>query len=280
MAELIIADKDLLSDSLKIYEDAAHQYPPKKIFAMVSGGSDSLTALHVALALDIPLDGIMHCVTGCGIKETSQFCRKVANELNLKYYEPNAGKDWEEYVLRKGFFGKGVHAHSFAYHICKHGPITKQIAKMRLYRRNYNILLLNGARILESANRKKNFTDPINIDSASKQTIWVNLIHNWSKHQCMQFLNDLNVKINPVTSLLHKSGDCYCGTMQTDEEREEASYWFPEFGRYLDEVEQHVFDHGFTWGWGENMPEGFKLSGKHHKFQPMCHHCSANEDVI
>lgn len=266
----------LFSRSQEIIDQAIADYQPYAIVMMFSGGDDSLTTYHVARALDIPITHFLHGVTGTGIPQTTEFARQIGEQSKLIYIEANAGKAYEEYVWRKGFFGRGEQAHTMAYHVLKNEWFEKALSQhIRRGKHGRNILLINGARWQESNNRERMKTNPIRRGRKNGPNIWVNLINDWTKHDCQQFLRDY--ERNPVTELLCRSGECMCGTMQSQEQRQEAAYWFPEWGRWLDELDQAVKEkHG--WGWGEPTPSWIKplkagqiaLPG----FLPMCHSCS------
>jgi len=282
--------KGLLDKSLKIYRDAEKKFKPDAVVSMVSGGNDSAVAYHVAKEIGIPMDYIIHLNTGTGIQETTDFVRSYYGNQPVEYLEANAGDAYEKYVRRKGFFGRGFIAHTYAYHILKAGPLQKVISKhIRKGKRGVKVLLLNGARADESANRKINLPDVFNIDPSQNGNIWVNIIHHWSKEDCKEYLRTRDVKINPVTKNLCRSGECMCGTMQSDEDRYEASLLYPKWGEWLDNLQDEVVKK-FPWKWGREQPDWYKdlskgqmgIFGEHekysHQFQPMCVDCKVNSN--
>src|SRR6478736_5964417 len=138
---------DYIESSREIFNKAVLDYQPYAIGLMLSGGDDSMTALHVCKQLDIKLDFIMHGVTGTGIKQTHEFVLSVVSKEKAKYIEANAGTAFEDYVLRKGFFGVGEDAHTMSYHVLKWTAFRREISQnIRHRKRNRKILLINGAR--------------------------------------------------------------------------------------------------------------------------------------
>lgn len=259
--------------SQEIVLKAIADYKPYAIVLMLSGGDDSMTALMMAKYLNIPFTHIMHGVTGTGIQETYEFVKTVVEKEGAKYIEANAGDAYIKYVMRKGFFGKGLSAHAFSYHILKQDYFEAAISKhIRQRTPGRKILFINGARQSESENRKKNLIDPIKITKRRPNDVWVNIIHYWDKHECLSFLNGEGIKRNPVSIKICRSGECMCGTMQSKEDRIEASCIFPKWGKWLDELEKVVKEkHDF--GWGENMPKP-KDYRQLDLFQPMCVGCT------
>ena len=224
----------------------------------------------IARELGIKIDLVMHGNTRCGIPQTSQFVRDYYGAMG-EYVEADAGTAYEEYVLRKGFFGKGIAAHGFAYRILKATPFRKAVSKhIRQGKRNVRVMLINGARKDESENRQKHL-QPFRRDPASPNNIWVNAIHNWTQEDRDQYLRDRCTPINPVARELCRSGECMCGTMQTDQERGEAAAIYPEWGKWLSDLEDEARRlHGF--GWGEPFPRADKRQAGF-DFQPMCKDC-------
>ncbi len=259
-----------IQSSADIISNAVDLIKPDYIVSMVSGGKDSAASHEIAKCLGLKIDLIIHGYTRTGIPQTTQFVKDHYGNQGPDLAIADAGSAYEDYVLRKGFFGKGISAHGFSYRILKAGPFRKVIsAKIRQRKRNVKIMLLNGARKDESANRQAHL-QVMRADPAAPGNVWVNIIHDWSQEDRDKFLEKQNVCINPVATQLCRSGECMCGTMQTQGERLEAASIYPEWGTWLDDLESEVISrHGF--GWGVN----FKRKNKPiQTFQPMCTDCN------
>ncbi len=258
-----------LESSLKILRRAMTEFSPTHVISMVSGGKDSAASDQAARELGVKIDFVMHGNTRCGIQETSQFVRDVYGAKG-EMVEADAGSSYEDYVLRKGFFGKGIGAHAFAYRVLKAQPFRKAVSKhIRQGKRDVRILLLNGARKDESENRQKHL-QVWRRDPASPGNVWVNLIHDWSQDDRDAYLASRKTPINPVAKALCRSGECMCGTMQSDEERREAAILYPAWGSWLSELEREAMRlHGF--GWGAPFPKRDRRQTE--LFQPMCKDC-------
>lgn len=259
-----------LTSSWEITHKAIEDFRPTHIVSMVSGGKDSAASDQAADELDIKIDFRMHGHTGCGIQESTDHVRNYYGRIG-EYVEADAGTAYEDYVLRKGFFGKGIAAHGFAYRVLKATPFRKAISReIRHGKRDVRVLLLNGARKDESENRKKHL-QPYRQDPASPGNLWVNVIHDWSAEERDEYLELRQTPINPVAIQLCRSGECMCGTMQTHGERKEAASLYPKWHEWLTALEREAYGlHGF--GWGEMAPKSRKLI-QEDQFQPMCSDC-------
>ena len=262
----------IINSSASILRAAIEQFAPTHIVSMVSGGKDSAASDQIARELGVRIDFVMHGNTRCGIPETSRFVQDTYGRLG-DYVEADAGTAYEDYVLRKGFFGKGVAAHAFAYRVLKATPFRKAVSKhVRKGKRDVRVMLINGARKDESENRRKHL-EVWRQDPASPGNIWVNLIHDWSQSDRDAYLTSRNTPINPVAKALCRSGECMCGTMQDKGERLEAAVLYPAWGQWLAALEMEAKAlHGF--GWGDPFPKA-RDQRQGDLFQPMCKDCLA-----
>lgn len=252
---------DRLKESLEIYDRAMIDYKPYAVVLMLSGGDDSLLCERIVNELGISIDYIIHGVTGTGIFETQQFVREIAKNSGFKYAEANAGDAYEKYVMRKGFFGKGNDAHAKAYHILKAQPFRTAIShNIRKGVKGRYILLLNGVRVDESENRADKLGDnPYNIDPAAPKNIWTNLVHYWTTKERDEYLSANNIKRNPVSILLNRSGECLCGSMQTMATGLQAAKFFPTWGKWWLDIRKRVIAR-FPWDWSQNINQ-YHLKG-------------------
>ncbi|KQT50317.1 hypothetical protein ASG47_19630 [Devosia sp. Leaf420] len=260
-----------ISESAEILRQAIDTFSPTHIVSMVSGGRDSAASDQVARELGVKIDLVIHGNTRCGIPETSAFVNDTYGAMS-DLVVADAGTAYEDYVLRKGFFGQGIAAHGFAYRILKATPFRKALSRaIRQRRRGVRILLINGARQDESENRQKNL-QVWRQDPAAKNNIWVSLIHGWSQTDRDAYLDSRATPINPVATQLCRSGECMCGTMQSVAERREASVLYPKWGQWLNELEKEAIErHGF--GWGEDFPNPKVMGEQLSLFAPMCKDC-------
>lgn len=267
---------ELLESSKEIINRAISEYKPYAVGVMLSGGDDSMATLHVCHELGIKLDFIMHGVTGTGIKETHQFVLSVVSKEKAKYIEANAGTAYEDYVLRKGFFGVGEDAHTYSYHVLKWTHFRREASlQLRHRKRNRNILFINGGRQQESQARLSKFKNPIKKIGSN---IWVNVINLWPNNAPTTYLEGNGIERNPVSRNICRSGECNCGTTLKPGDRVEIGYFYPAWRKWIDDLERRVRENGFDWGWAEAMPLGIHLErkGQLNMFTPMCSSCIVN----
>lgn len=268
----------IIEQSREIINKAVKDFKPRAIVFMFSGGDDSLTAYHVCKELGIKFDFVIHGNTRTGIEETFEFVQKETERNKDRLLVADAKNSYVDYVLRKGFFGSGIDAHSYAYHVLKADHFRKVVSKhLRQRKRNYPIIFLNGARRNESENRMKTMKSPYRCDPASKNNIWVNAINDSHKHECLDYLEGNGIQRNPVSKKICRSGDCLCGTMQSKGDRNEAAFFFPKWGKWLDDLENEVLKK-FPWRWGENINKRhhMEMKGQMNLFEPMCQGCKVN----
>lgn len=259
-----------LESSAAILRGAIEAHSPHFIVSMVSGGRDSACSHAVALELGVKIDLVIHGYTRTGIPQTTAFVKDQYGSGGPELIIADAGTNYEDYVLRNGFFGVGRGPHNFAYHVLKHRPFRAAIsANLRKRRRGVRILLIGGVRKYESANRMK--LPAMRADPEQAGNVWVNICHEWSAEERDAYLKSRGVSINPVAVQLCRSGECMCGTMQDARDRAEASALYPEWGQWLDRLETEVrAKHGF--GWGEKYPTK-RAANQPDLFEPMCVGC-------
>lgn len=269
---------DMLRESMDIVQRAIIEHQPYAVCLMLSGGDDSITALKVALMLGVKIDYIIHGVTGTGLKDVRKYVHKVAELCGIKLIEANAGTAFEDYVKRKGFFGVGSSAHSFSYHILKVNPFDRAISKyIRRNKPNRKILLLNGVRVDESENRADNYGD--NPYRELRGNIWVNIVHWFSKKQCLDLLEAENFERSPVAIHLGRSGECNCGTMQNEAGRIACANYDPEWGEWMTSIRKYCIAK-FGWDISQNPKKAViaEMNAKTDRldsFMPMCVGCKA-----
>lgn len=278
------ANNQLLQESAEIVNKAIIDNDPYAIVLMLSGGDDSITALLAAIMCGIKIDFIVHGVTGTGLPAVRLYVAEIAAKYGIKIIYADAGTAFEDYVMRKGFFGRGKDAHKYSYHILKDNPFGKAISKyIRKGVKGRKIILLNGIRVDESDNRADNFGDnPYRWQDSSPNNLWVNIIHWFTKHNCLELLAGEDFKRSPVAIELGRSGECNCGTMDSEADRIAAYKFDPVFGERMMKLRKAVVQK-FGWDIGQQPNKKVIAEMKAANllipdFMPMCVGCKANKN--
>lgn len=248
------------------------QYNPRYIISMFSGGHDSLVATHIA-SKHPNFSFALHINTGIGIEQTREFVRHTCSEWNIELREYKATENtkadgspdpvyYENLVLDYGF--PGPHGHQMMYNKLKERQLRRVMRDLKL-KRSDKVVLVTGVRSQESMRRLRNIKDPLQIDG---KKLWVAVIHDYSKRQVNDYIQQNNLTRNPVVDMLHMSGECLCGAFAHKGELDEIKFWFPDMGAYIEDLERRVIDAGFPWGWEQGPPTWWKGVKHGQKFLP------------
>lgn len=255
-------------------EDAIREHRPSAIFGLFSGGHDSLTCTHIA-SLVPGFTAAVHINTGIGVNQTRDFVRETAKCQGWRLLEYKAAEnvkadgtpdpqDYRAIVLKHGFPGPGQHF--MMYSKLKERQL-RRVVRDHKKTRNDRIMFIAGCRNQESERRMRN-TKPVDRQGS---VIWVNPIHDFSKHDCHSVMAYACLRRSPVVDLIHKSGECLCGSFAKPGELAELKCWFPDTAKEIETLQQEVkAQHG--WGWGERPPRKCGLQ-KGQTEMPLCHNC-------
>lgn len=241
-----------------LLNSAIEQYNPRYVIAMFSGGHDSLTAAHIA-SQHPRFSFALHINTGIGIEQTRDFVRQTCKDwgVGLREYKATENtradgspdpQDYEQIVMAEGF--PGAFAHRYMYSKLKERPLRMAIRDLGLGR-GERVLLVTGVRSQESVRRMAH----VSVIQEDGARVWVAPIHEYNKRDVNEYIARHGLRRNPVVDMLHMSGECLCGAYAHPGEKKEIAFWFPEMGKYIDDLERRVNDAGFPWGWEEGPPD-------------------------
>lgn len=178
----------------------------RDVLALVSGGHDSLAAMHVAhRSPDVSLDGVAHINTGIGIDDIRNFVRERAEDLGLAFHEVGAPEshnpvitkyryETEEYmhlIERYGFPGPA--AHRWMYLNLKEKPLQRWLAD---HYPDREVVLVSGVRRHESRDRMENVAADGRQDFLGCPT--VSPIADWTGLDVCRYRRELELPMNPV----------------------------------------------------------------------------------
>jgi 3'-phosphoadenosine 5'-phosphosulfate sulfotransferase (PAPS reductase)/FAD synthetase len=243
-------------------------------WAMFSGGDDSLAAALVA-ARARTFRGCLHIDTGIGVPETQSFvietCRAQGWPLDI-YRAKEYGQDYAELAVKYGFPGPA--AHFRMYIRLKERALDAFVREHKHYRLN-RIVLSTGARATESE-RRVGHAERVRRDGCK---VWANPIFAWSKFDCLDTISAAGVPRNPVVELLHKSGECLCGSFAKPDELKELRCWYPKVAAHIDAIAERVKAAGHrACVWGQRPPRERKRQpaardSAGRRVGPLCQQC-------
>lgn len=232
-----------------------------------SGGNDSNTLAHLMRGY---ATHAIHANTGIGIEATRQFVRDTAAEWNLPLIEkhPPPGSTYREQVIEHGFPGPGFHYKM--YQRLKERGLDAARHDLGVARSHTKcVMYIAGRRRQESKRR-----EDVPLHEADGSVIWASPIAMWTSLDLNTYREmHPDVPHNPVTDLMHMSGECVCGSYAAEGEREQLEFWFPELLAEIAALEKEVRAAGHEeprciWGWGANSDERPSRTGR------MCSSCT------
>mgnify|MGYP000849661548 CR=1 FL=1 len=220
--------------------DGIDEMKPSRIYAMFSGGHDSLCSTHLAATLP-DFAGVVHCNTGIGIEATRDYVRDTCERFDWPLHELHADREYEDLVIERGGFPSGPKSHNSMLFYLKEKPLRKFIQEVKEHRTD-RIGLVTGIRKGESVRRMAaKISVPVKKDGVK---IWINPILDWSDREKNAYMKEHDLPRNQVTDLLHRSGECLCGALARREELQGILDWFPEEGQRILNLEKRCKDEG------------------------------------
>lgn len=280
-----------INDFTEIINGAVKKYNPSKVLVGFTGGSDSLTLLHLMIESGIPFQPFF-CNVGIGIHEQWEFIREYCKLMNLDLIEQSVVyKTYKQMVIANGFPGPAMHTIFFR-------NLKEKSIRHINNRFNKDTIVVSGVRVSESQKRKINVSKPFQVIDGIR---WVSPIMNWDEDDKDEFLEDRKIEKSPVSKSFGMSGECLCGAYSVKGEKEKLKECgFTRACAAIENLEKTLFDIGFTWGWDDPLPKGkeynrimesiypgiseLKLAKKESKegpnlFNPMCHKCTVNHEI-
>jgi 3'-phosphoadenosine 5'-phosphosulfate sulfotransferase (PAPS reductase)/FAD synthetase len=253
----------VIGAALRVIDDAVREYDPSHVFALFSGGHDSLTATAIT-AKHPAFTAAVHINTGIGIEETREFVRVTCSREGWPLIELHPDAKIYEDLIREHGFGHGPKAHSRYYYWLKQRQMRRLVREHKRHR-NDRIVLTTGIRRAESTRRSlSGIAQHIDRRGAS---VYVNPILEWTGADCSDFIEAEGLARNPVVDRLHRSGECLCGAMFAKGERQEVFFWQPEIRERIERLEAECGP-----GWGVTKPA---IHREQMAFLPLCQSCEA-----
>lgn len=283
-----IADK--LNRAVARVSEAVEEFSPVAVFALFSGGNDSLAATYASSRSPM-FTAAVHINTGIGVEATREFVRSTcslrgwplreykAMECTFSDGTPNP-QNYESICLENGFPGPG--AHRFMYVKLKDRQLA-QLERDVKATPSRPVLYITGARSEESV-RRMGTVVPVRKEG---RRVWLNVIHDWSAQDCKELRDHPHIALKPniVCERIGMSGECLCGAFRKEGELEILRGWPETHAAYLRiiDLQKRVRAAGFPWGWGDEAPswwkdekagQGLLLKPDEETGMELCHNCA------
>ena len=225
-------------------------YP--KVFALVSGGKDSLSTAQVLHDAG-KLAGCVALETGLSTPDWKEFVRATCDARGwpLQFFKTDAS--YEQFVTKYGF--PGPSKHSWVMRVLK-GRCIRKFRQM-----HPDGILASGVRIDESQKRAANTKAVGHWEGAPILAP----IYDWTTEETWAYFHDNGFERSPAYATLQISGDCLCGSYAREGEKESIDFHYPEIGKYLDDLGASIKEKHPSrcqWGWAWKKPQVAKRGGE------------------
>lgn len=265
-------------EAVAFLDATAETHGASGVWAMFSGGDDSLACALVTSRVSA-FRGCLHIDTGIGIPDTQVFVRETCAHQGwpLKIYRAkDCGQDYEALVVAHGFPGPALHYKM--YQRLKERALRAFIREHKTRVRD-RIVLSTGVRQDESE-RRMGHAVRTNREGVK---VWANPCYFWSKFDCLDTIAAAGVSRSPVVELLHKSGECLCGSFAKPGELKEIALWYPAVGAEIARIAARVKEAGHDGVWGQRprrkrkrQPARVDSAGR--RVGILCQQCEMNYD--
>ena len=251
---------------------------PRKVYALFSGGHDSLVATHVAHRF-LPVDAVVHVATGIGIPETFEFVRQTCERLGwplivcrppLDVKTGQSGAQYRKMVLAHGFPGPGNVSHRIVYSELKEKALRPLIAQSKVDDSD-RVLLVGGMRRQESARRMGHVQEVYRAGAS----VWCSPLATWTADDCGEYIQQHDLRRSVVKDLLHISGECLCGCFAKPGERDEIAAWYPLVDARIHALEQEAEAAGVPARWGKRPGKYWTQTRRGQLDMFLCQSCQA-----
>lgn len=256
---------------LELLDTVVAEHRPVRVFALFSGGHDSLVNTHLT-AQHPAFSAVVHLNTGIGIEETREFVRQACRDQGwplIERWPPRV--TYEQMCLERGMPG-GPKKHEITYHRLKGESLDLLVAESKAGRSD-RVVLSTGIRQSESTRRMRLHPVPTRRDGAK---VWANPIFDFSASDVNAYIEAHGLPRNPVVDKLHRSGECLCGALARPEEINEIAFWYPEVAARLHALEQQCHERGLPSRWGSKPSP---LTNPDQPFLPLCASCPTRWEV-
>lgn len=225
---------------------------PFAIRALFSGGGDSMVATHIAARHEF-FGGCVFIDTGTALPGVIEFAQEVCEAQGWPLSVIRSPQTYEDMIVRNGLPGPGQHP--TAYVRLKEKALDAHVRALctrcaagERHVKHDTVMWISGARASESM-RRMGQSGWVTVDGSQ---VWVNPILDWDNSECRAYRDLCNLPTSDVAAMVHRSGECNCGTYAATGEREMLRDLYPEFAARMDGWEAlaraHGHDNAAVWG--------------------------------
>lgn len=257
-----------ISPQLDVMVVAVGMHNPIRIYAMFSGGNDSMVSTH--FAMEHGAHEVLHINTGIGVRQTREFVRETCKAFGwpLKEIHP-PNTTYRDFVMKHGFPGPG--SHRYAYSWLKERALRKVVSEAKTNVKD-RVALVTGVRNSESA-RRMGFVQPIVREGAK---VWVAPMHSFSELEMNSYRILHQLPKNEVAVNLGMSGECLCGAFASPGEFDRIAHFYPEVAQEIRILQDEVREAGKPCEWGKRPRRRGALS-EDLPFMAMCVSCPTKQ---
>lgn len=231
---------------------AIAEHHPSHVYALFSGGGDSIVATHIA-SQHPRFDGCLFVDTGTALPGVREHVEAVCDAFGWPLVVRQPPEPYEQIIREAGLPGPGQH--DTAYVRLKERVFDRFVAELcsrcdgGRCSRHDRVIWVSGSRQQESKRRMRNATLPVERDGSQ---VWVNVILDWTAEAVAAYREAHRLPLSDVAALVHRSGECNCGTYAQPGERAFLCSLFPAFAQRVIAWEALALEHGHhyaaTWG--------------------------------
>jgi 3'-phosphoadenosine 5'-phosphosulfate sulfotransferase (PAPS reductase)/FAD synthetase len=212
--------------------EAKQTHRPVATFCLFSGGNDSTVLAHRCRD---HYDELVHIDTGTAVPGVRDFVETFADWIGKPLRIMESGDEFRRMVLGVGEERRGPDwrplgfpgpaQHGRCYNRLKERQIERLLREAKAGHPRYaRVLHLTGLRRAESARRAQRM--PITRKGSS---VFANPLIDWTTEQMRAYRLDHHIPESDVAALIHRSGECNCGSFAAPGEREELQALWPDW---------------------------------------------------